>query len=371
MTCPVMQFGTSRFLQAHVDLFVSEALGSGEAAGPICVVQTTGSPESRRRIEGFRALRPYPVQLRGMADGQIVERTIAVGSVAEAWHAADDWPAIVARFVAGTRFVVCNTGDGGWRLDPADHAASAPPRSFPAKLLHLLQARFDAGGAPLVVMPCELVSGNGAALRAIAVDLARAQGRAAGFVEWLDGGCVWVNSLVDRIVSEALEPVGAVAEPYALWAIGAGPGVQAPCRHADVRIVADLLPYERLKLFILNLGHTVLAERWLAGRPDPAMTVAAAIADPAWRAPLDAIYADEVLPVFATLGMAAEAARYRDTVMDRFANPFLRHRLADIAQNHHTKKQRRIGKLLELGREGGASAAPMLAAILESGIAGA
>ena len=30
---------------------------------------------------------------------------------------------------------------------------------------------------------------------------------------------VFGNTLVDRIVSQDIEPVGAIAEPYALWAI--------------------------------------------------------------------------------------------------------------------------------------------------------
>ncbi|WP_281032621.1 hypothetical protein [Phyllobacterium salinisoli] len=30
---PILQFGTSRFLQAHADLFVSDALARGEAPG--------------------------------------------------------------------------------------------------------------------------------------------------------------------------------------------------------------------------------------------------------------------------------------------------------------------------------------------------
>ena len=50
MPLPILQFGTSRFLQAHVDLFVSQALTKGEAAGKIALVQTTTSPESRRRL---------------------------------------------------------------------------------------------------------------------------------------------------------------------------------------------------------------------------------------------------------------------------------------------------------------------------------
>lgn len=61
---PLLPFGASRFLQAHADLFVSAA-----GAGPITVVQTTGTPSSRARVAGFRALRPYPVQLRGIVGG--------------------------------------------------------------------------------------------------------------------------------------------------------------------------------------------------------------------------------------------------------------------------------------------------------------
>ena len=40
----ILQFGTGRLLQAHVDLMVGEALAAGAAIGPIVAVQTTGSP---------------------------------------------------------------------------------------------------------------------------------------------------------------------------------------------------------------------------------------------------------------------------------------------------------------------------------------
>lgn len=339
--CPVMQFGTSRFLQAHVDLFVSD----DAAAGPIAVVQTTGSAESWRRIEGFRTMRPYPVLIRGRLDGKVVERRVEVGSVGAAWHAEEDWAFILEQFVTETRLVVCNTGDTGWRLDPRD---AVTPHSFPARLSALLRARFEAGATPLVMLPCELLSANGTRLRELMLSLAPEP----AFRAWLHD-CVWANSLVDRIVSEALKPVGAIAEPYALWAIEAGPGVLAPCVHPDVRIVPDLRPYERLKLFILNLGHSVLAERWLADGAQPELTVAEAIAKPEWDDALRSILQAEVLPVFAAIGMAAEAVAYQETVIDRFANPFLRHRLSDIAQNHSEKKQRRIAPLLDLAREQG------------------
>src|SRR6185437_8637446 len=123
---------------------------------------------------------------------------------------------------------------------------------------------------------------------------------------WVAEECVWVNSLVDRIVSEPLEPLGAVAEPYALWAIGDQPGLELPCRHSAIVVAADLKPYERLKLFILNLGHTYLAEIWKREGGAPTLMVREAVADPAMRAKLDGLYAEEVLPVFAAIGMEDE-----------------------------------------------------------------
>ena len=363
MTAAILQFGTSRFLQAHVDLFVSAALARNEAAGAVAVVQTTDSPDSRRRIEGFRALHPYPVLIRGIEHGVKVDRRVEVRSVVEAWHASDDAASVAAHVAREARYVVCNTADRGWQLDGSDSLET--PRSFPARLVAWLRLRFRAGGAPLTLLPCELISANGTTLRGIATAFARAHGAEPGFVEWLHEGCIWGNSLVDRIVSEALEPVGAVAEPYALWAIEAQPGLASPCVHPDVRVVADLLPYERRKLFILNLGHTVLAERWLAERRPEDETVAQTMDDPAARRLLDAVLTDEVLPVFATLGTPAEA--YRDSVLERFANPFLRHRLADIAGNHAAKKQRRIVALCELAGVHGV-ATPALSRIALSGL---
>jgi tagaturonate reductase len=66
------------------------------------------------------------------------------------------------------------------------------------------------------------------------------------------------------------------------------------------------------------------------------------------RAELDQLLDDEVLPVFDAIGMKDLAEAYRATVVERFCNPFLDHRLAEIFTNHAAKKQRRFGGLIEL-----------------------
>lgn len=362
--CPILQFGTSRFLQAHVDLFVSEA-----NAGPIAVVQTTGSPDSRRRIAGFRTTRPYPVHLRGLADGQPVDRTFAVNSIAAAFDADHDWHEVKRHFIHDAQWIISNTGDRGYEPHLDDRPNDAPPHGFPAKLTTLLHARWQAGAPAPTLLPCELISDNGRILRDAVLAIAQAWSLDPAFLAWLTDACRWMNSLVDRIVPTSLDPVGAIAEPYALWAIEDQPGFIPPCHHPDIRVVPDLAPYERLKLHILNLGHTVLAETWHAAGRNPNETVVQAIADPLMSGPLAIIYDSEVLPVFAALGMATEAATYRATVLDRFANPHLQHRLADIYVNHGAKKLRRIGAFLDLAHDVAPThPTPILTRMLRSGI---
>lgn len=350
---PILQFGTGRFLQAHVALFVSEALARGQALGPIAVVQSTDDPASARRLAALAGGAPYPVRLRGLQGGAVVDRTVQVGSVGAAWHVARDWPRLRAAVAGAARVIVSNTADRGYALDPADRARlldepHAVPRSFPARLLVLLHQRWrEQPDAPMTLLPCELVARNGDTLRDLVTGLGRDWGAPPALLEWLRGHCVWANSLVDRIVSAPLDPVGAVAEPYALWAIERQPGLVLPCAHEAIVLTDSLARAERLKLWLLNLGHSVLAEAWLAAGGPDGQTVLQAMRDTRLRALLEAVWRDEVLPVFAALGEGDAAAAYLGTLRERLLNPFLAHRLADIAQNHADKKRRRFGPVVE------------------------
>jgi tagaturonate reductase len=351
---PILQFGASRFLQAHVGLFVSEALPRGEAMGRIAVAGTTGRPESRRRVAAFAAGKPYPVLVKGLSDGAVIDEAVEVTSVGAGIDAVTQWDELERLFIAA-RCAVSNTADRGYETDPDDRPDAGPPKSFPAKLAKLLLARHRASGEPITLFPCELTPVNGKVLRGVVLDVLGRWQTPEIARRWVGEECIWVNSLVDRIVSEPLEPLGAVAEPYALWAIEDQPGLELPCRHPAIVVAADLKPYERLKLFILNLGHTYLAELWARDGGVPGLTVREAVADPTMRAKLDALYEDEVLPVFAAIGMGDEANAYLKTVIERFSNPFLDHRLSEIFSNHQAKKRRRFGGLIELADTNGLS----------------
>lgn len=351
VTHPIVQFGTGRFLQAHVDLFVSEALRQGHGLGKITVVQSTGSAQSSARAAALA--RGYRVEVRGMQGGRPVETTVEVDSVQTVWHADRDWSLLMHAMASSVQVIVSNTADAGYALDASDTAAllGAPgttPRSFPAKLVALLHHRWQhLPSAALTIFPCELVSRNGETLRAIVASLARQWAADPAFLHYLEAHCVWVNSLVDRIVSSPLEPAGAVTEPYALWAIEEQPGMVLPCRHPAMVLTDDLPQFELRKLWLLNLGHTFLAERWQALSRPSGETVVQAMGDPYLRAQLESVWADEVLPVFDADGGGVQARAYLEELRDRLLNPFLEHRLADIAKNHGEKLQRRILPVVE------------------------
>ncbi|KIG09770.1 D-mannonate oxidoreductase [Caballeronia concitans] len=357
MSNPILQFGTSRFLQAHVDFFVTEAArrDPASALGKITVVQTTSSADSRARTDALKANKRYPVRIRGRRRDETIDMTVECDSITEALHANEDWPLLLQRIQRDVKVIVSNTADAGYALFDEDTAdlldGQRTPRGFAAKLAVLLHARFRAGAAPITLLPCELISRNGDTLRDLVCGIARKWNADDAFIGYLTNDCVWVNSLVDRIVSEPIQPVGAIAEPYALWAIERQAGMVLPCEHEDIVITDDLAHYERLKLLLLNLGHTMLAEIWRARGGAADMTVLDAMRDPAFREPLEAVWRDEVLPVFTALGQHDVATEYLASVRDRFENPFLVHRLSDIARNHDKKKTRRFQPVIDLARE--------------------
>src|SRR5581483_5133764 len=94
---------------------------------------------------------------------------------------------------------------------------------------------------------------------------------------------------------------------------------------AGAEIVTDISGHERLKLHVLNGTHSALA---YLGLPRGHPYVRQAIADTGLRAFLEEMVAREIAPALAPL----DAAAYWRTVLARFENPMIDHRLAQIAE---------------------------------------
>nr|WP_284041350.1 mannitol dehydrogenase [Halomonas olivaria] len=344
----IVQFGTSRFLLGHVAAFAGAALAEGRSSEAILVVQISPRPEGKAKAAALARQDSYPLLIKGLRGGMPVEERRSIGSIAGCMVAQEEWEQLTQHFIDTARWVVSNTGDSGYQMAD-DSSLAAVPTSFPGKLTKLLRARFVAGKTGLTLLPCELVSRNGDVLKEIVAQLAQQDYQDARFSVSLDTECCWANTLVDRIVSAPIEPVGAVAEPYALWAVQQMPGLVMPFTHDAIDVVDSLRPYELRKLHILNLAHTFLVDQWWQQRLKHSITyVREAIQEPRLRNILGDVMNNEVLPVLAKELPGMDLDGYWQSTLERFDNPYLDHRLEDIAQNHRDKLERRIAPVVRM-----------------------
>ena len=339
----ILQFGSGKFLRCFADLFVHQLNATDQPAGQIVVVQSTGA--DRAKLFNARQGR-YHAAIRGLQAGRVVDETVEVRSVSRALAAETGWEAVLdlARSEP-LRAVISNTTEAGYAVDAADSSPAAPPRSFPAKLLAVLLARFNAGLPGLMILPCELLHGNADRLRALVLEQSRRWDLPTAFTDWIAGSCSWHNTLVDRIVSAPAagdpfaesDPLFAVAEPFAFWGIDGTPGRSPLVRHPAVRQVDDLGPFYLRKVRILNGAHTALVAK---ARPLGLTTVRQAVCDDRIAPWLEQLLFEEIVPTL--VGRTDDPEGFARRTLERFANPFLEHRLADIALEHEVKLRTRL-----------------------------
>jgi tagaturonate reductase len=339
----ILQFGGGRFLRAFADLFIHHANQQGQACGRIVVVQSTGD---ERAAALNRQGGKYHVYIRGFQDGAVIDSTEPSESISRALVAAGQWDKVCALARSPQlRVILSNTTESGYDLDPADRFEDAPPRSFPAKLLAVLSERFEARQPPLTIIPCELREHNADLLQRLVLDLAKEWSRPEVFCQWLREDCIWLNTLVDRIVTDppADHPLRqedallTACEPYALWAIQLKPRTDVFLRHPKVVWAHDVQPYFLRKVRILNGSHTALLTKAL---PRGFTTVREAVRDPQLEAWLERLLFEEIVPVLE--GRVEAPGEFARQTLDRFRNPFLDHQLASIGTHHAAKVEVRL-----------------------------
>jgi tagaturonate reductase len=338
----ILQFGTGRFLRGFVGAFVQDANETTAHGGPgpariIDVVESTGS--GRAALLAAQSGR-YRLLVRGLAEGEAVDTVRVVDCIGGTFDIRAD-PAAVwqASMDPDLRIIVSNTTEAGYR---------SGPDAFPAHLLEVLARRAEADLPGVTILPCELLERNGERLRGLVHDEAVARGSAPAFIRHVLDGNHWAVTLVDRIVTSppadlpqsAGDPLAVAVEPYASWIVelpdASGPAATVPA-HPAVHLVNDVTPYALRKIRILNGAHTALVAR---SRGLPHWFVREALADRAIAGWLEELLREEVVPA---LGERIDDGQsFVTEVLERFRNPFVDHRLADIAVDHAVKVSTRL-----------------------------
>ncbi|MHB8900544.1 MAG: mannitol dehydrogenase family protein [Thermoguttaceae bacterium] len=339
----ILQFGTGRFLRCFVGIFAEELNASSTPVGRIVAVQSTGS-ERADQLNARQGV--FCAAIRGLEGGRPVDRLLEVRSIGRGIAAASHW-ADVLEVARSPRLgcIVSNTTEAGLALSADDASRREPPVSFPAKVLAVLAARHESGQAGVAVLPCELVEENGRRLRDLVLAQAIGWQVPGDLVDWIRDECCWYDTLVDRIVAAPPandaagggDPLFAVAEPFASWIVEGDARWVPLAAHEAVTTASSLAPYHLRKVRILNGAHTALVAKAL---PLGIPTVRRAVEDGRIRPWLESLLFEEIVPAIAD--RVGDAESFARTVLERFANPFLEHRLADIALHHPTKVQTRL-----------------------------
>ena len=244
------------------------------------------------------------------------------------------------------------------RLDAAhpdiihDLANPAAPRSAVGLIVAALARRRAAGSAPFTVLCCDNLPHNGRLLAGLVADFAALRDDA--LAGWIAANVAFPSTMVDRIVpaateadiADAAEAIGLFDaapvshEPFRQWVIEDRfvDGARPAWERAGAQMVADVAPYEHMKLRLLNGAHSALAYLgYLAGHE----TIPDTVADPVFARYVDRLWAEEIIPVVPP-PPGVDLADYAAQLHARFANAAIRHRTWQIAMDGSQKLPQRL-----------------------------
>lgn len=352
----IVQFGEGNFLRAFVEPMVDILNEQTDFHGAIAIIK----PRNGGTLPAYREQdNLYTVVLRGREQGRVVDTHRIITSVQTVLDGEAPWSAYENVAKCPTlRYIVSNTTEAGITLLPNDDPA-AVPTSFPGKLTKFLYARYQAfAGDPdkgVIVLPCELIENNGGKLRGCVLQMAKLWCLPVAFTTWLSDHCIFLNTLVDRIVTgfpakeaETLwhslgyrDTLLVAGEPYGMWVIEGLPELaqELPFTQAGLPVIytQDLRPYREQKVRVLNGAHTAtVLIGWLCGK----QIVRDLLEDPVTDTFLRETVLAEIVPQVPL--DRADVLTFANAVFDRFANPFLDHRLLDISLNSVSKWRTRV-----------------------------
>ena len=350
-----IQFGEGNFLRGFVDYFIDVMNEKAGFGAKVAVVQPI--PEGRAELlntqEGL-----YTLYLRGRAGDRVVNEKRVISSIGRGMDPYSDFEGFLKLAENDDiRFIVSNTTEAGIVYDGTCSFDDMPPVSFPAKLTRLLYERFkkSGGGKGYIILSCELIDDNGKHLKDAVMRHAADWELGDDFSGWLDGENIFCSTLVDRIVTgypgasadELNEENGYedmfldTAECFGLWVIE-GPekiGEIIPFEKAGLPVIItnDHRPYKIRKVRILNGAHTSMVPvALMCGQT----IVRDSMKDGSIGRFVRELVMEEVIP---TIDLPKdELVKFAEDVFDRFANPFIDHRLKDISLNSISKWSARV-----------------------------
>jgi fructuronate reductase len=353
----IVHLGLGAFQRAHQAMYTEAALAAGDPRWGV-IGASLRAPTVRDHLAPQDWL--YTLAVRG-TEG---ERLQVIGALKDVLVAPEDPAALLLRLSdPAVAIVTLTVTEKGYCHDPAKgvldevhpdivHDLHEPdaPRSVPGFIVEALRRRKDAGISTFTVLCCDNLPHNGRTVAAIVTRFAAL--RDPALAHSIQNEVAFPSTMVDRITPattdddrraisgrlglEDAAPV--VTEPFSQWVIeDRFPLGRPDWALAGAEFVADVAPYENMKLRLLNGSHSTLAYLgYLAGYE----TIADTMQDENYPQLAEGVMDDAATTLKMPPG--ADVAAYKRALMERYANPALRHRTWQICMDGSQKLPQRL-----------------------------
>lgn len=351
LTVGIVHFGVGNFHRSHQAMYLDRLLNEGVAREwAICGVGVL--PGDIRMRDALQSQGMRYTLVERYPDGAVPARTI--GSIAEYLFAPEDPEAVFEKLAdPAVRIVSLTITEGGYNvsdetgefdLAAPDVAVDLQPGAVPTTVYGIVsegaRRRRERGIAPFTVMSCDNLQGNGHVAQRSFVAFAKAKDPELG--EYMEREIFFPNSMVDRITPVTGPDERAfVKDEYGVddaWPVVSEGFVQwvledrftqgrPPYEQVGVQVVSDVVPYEKMKLRLLNASHQGLAYfGYLSGH----RFAHEAATDPLIVSLITRYMAHEAVPTLEPVP-GVDLDEYQQSLVDRFANVHVRDTLIRLA----------------------------------------
>jgi mannitol 2-dehydrogenase len=344
VTPGIVHLGLGGFHRAHMARYTHNLMSQRADTLGWGIVGAGLMPGDRRMWE---SLAPqdnlYTLVERSATDETVtvigsLEDVVFAGESSAALLDAIDRPAIRIISLTVTEHGYC-LNRSTKRLDPGhplirqDLAHPERPSSAIGIVVEAYRRRKESGVAPFTALSCDNIQHNGTVLRDAVLALAAL--RDPKLADWIaEHGC-FPSTMVDRItpvtaetdIAGLTEQYGIVdqwpvfAETFTQWVIeDRFPQGRPAWEEVGAQFVADVAPYEFMKLRLLNASHLAVSG---VGRLAGYVTIDEAMADPLISRYMTALMDRETGPTLPAVP-GIDLPLYKATLVERFANPAIK-----------------------------------------------
>lgn len=353
----IVHVGVGGFHRAHQAYYTNQLLenGNNEQWG-ICGV---GLRPSDSHIQQALLQQDYLYTLVTKHANGNVDANI-IGSIHGFLLAQDDPMAIINKMSeADTKMVTLTITEGGYNFVPAtgefndQHPDVIHDLKFPQRpklvfgyLVAALKIRKEQGIAPFTIVSCDNIQHNGDVMKKMLLSYAKLVDES--LAEWIAAEVAFPNSMVDRITpattpedhqaliqqANIVDNWPVICEPFHQWIIEDKFCNERPnWEDVGVKFVADVTPYEKLKLRLLNAGHSILA---ILGSLYGYHTMDECVNNPLFAKFFKQFADNEATPILDPVP-GIDVDEYKATLLERFGNVAIKDTLARIRSESSAK----------------------------------